>query len=61
GLVGAVLPGWLAEGSLSAGLLAASFPGGVPTLEPFLGALVFSTLLSLTVASLRPAREARAV
>ncbi|GGX88475.1 hypothetical protein GCM10007160_14940 [Litchfieldella qijiaojingensis] len=52
GLLGAVLPGWITGGSLSAGLLAASFPGGVPTLGPFLGALVASTLISLLVAGL---------
>ncbi|MFC3286011.1 sodium:solute symporter family transporter [Litchfieldella rifensis] len=50
GLVGAVLPGWVTQGSLSAGILAASFPGGVPTLGPFLGALLASTLVSLLVA-----------
>ena len=50
GLVGAVLPGWLAQGSLEAGLLAASFPGSVPTLAPFLGALLCSTAVSVAVA-----------
>lgn len=54
GLVGAVVPGWLAQGSLGAGLLAASFPGGAPTLGPFLGALVASTGVSLLVALMRP-------
>lgn len=54
GLVGAVLPGWIAQGSLTAGLLAASFPGGVPTLGPFVGALAASTLVSLLVAAARP-------
>ncbi|MDN3558068.1 sodium:solute symporter [Halomonas maura] len=56
GLAGAVLPGWLASGSLVAGLLAASFPSGVPTLAPFLGALLASTLVGLLVAWWRPAR-----
>ncbi|WP_192036274.1 sodium:solute symporter [Halomonas sp. YLGW01] len=59
GLLGAVLPGWLAQGSFMAGLMAASFPGGVPTLAPFLGALLASTLVSLFVASLRPALATR--
>jgi len=31
GLLGAVLPGWWTTGSLSGGLLAASFPGSIPT------------------------------
>ncbi|MBM3361582.1 MAG: sodium:solute symporter, partial [Betaproteobacteria bacterium] len=34
GLLGAVLPGWWAGGSLQAGLLAASFPNSIPTLAP---------------------------
>lgn len=46
GLLGAVLPGWLASGSLWQGVLAATFPTSVPTLWPFLGALVASTLVS---------------
>jgi solute:Na+ symporter, SSS family len=54
GLLGAVLPGWVSLGSLSAGVLAATFPGSIPTLAPFLGALVASTLVSLLVAWLRP-------
>lgn len=48
GLLGAVLPGWLASGSLAAGLMAATFPAGIPTLGPFLGALFASTLVSIT-------------
>ncbi|MBA2779037.1 sodium:solute symporter family transporter [Billgrantia kenyensis] len=54
GMLGAVLPGWVAQGSLSAGVLAASFPGSIPTLPPFLGALAASTLVSLLIAWLRP-------
>nr|WP_297459035.1 sodium:solute symporter [uncultured Halomonas sp.] len=54
GLIGALLPGWIAQGSLTAGLLAASFPGGVPTLGPFVGALAASTLVSLLIALARP-------
>ncbi|WP_043529744.1 sodium:solute symporter family transporter [Litchfieldella xinjiangensis] len=55
GLVGAIIPGWVAQGSLAAGVLTASFPGGVPTLGPFLAALVASTAVSLLVAWWRPA------
>ncbi|GAA0565610.1 sodium:solute symporter [Halomonas salifodinae] len=54
GLVGAVLPGWISLGSLGAGVLAATFPDSIPTLAPFLGALVASTLVSLLIAWLRP-------
>ena len=54
GMLGAVLPGWITTGSLAQGLLAASFPTGVPGLAPFLGALVLSTLVSLAVAWARP-------
>lgn len=56
GLVGAVLPGWVTTGTLAGGLLAASFPGSIPTLAPFAGALVASTLVSLLVVLWRPAR-----
>ncbi|MBS8241576.1 sodium:solute symporter [Marinobacter lipolyticus] len=57
GLLGAILPGWISAGSLSAGLHAASFPGAIPTLAPFLGALVCSAVVSVLlalVASRRP-------
>ncbi|SHE45302.1 Na+/proline symporter [Modicisalibacter ilicicola DSM 19980] len=54
GVVGAILPGWIAQGNVIAGIMAASFPGGVPTLWPFLGALLASTLVSLLVALARP-------
>lgn len=50
GLVGAVLPGWIAGGSLTAGFQAASFPGGVPTLAPFAAALLASAFVSVAVA-----------
>ena len=50
GLLGAVLPGWVANGSLAAGLMAATFPNGIPTLGPFLGALCASTLVSVGLA-----------
>ncbi|MBS3804871.1 MAG: sodium:solute symporter [Oleiphilaceae bacterium] len=56
GIVGAVLPGWVAGGSLADGLIVASFPGGIPTLEPFGYALVASTLVSVAVALAKPAR-----
>lgn len=52
GVIGAILPGWLGFGSLVAGLEAASFPGGVPTLAPFAGALIGSAVISLLVAGL---------
>ncbi|WP_336366794.1 sodium:solute symporter [Marinobacter sp. C2H3] len=56
GLIGAVLPGWTSGGTVMAGLQAASFPGGIPTLMPFVGALAGSGLVSLLVALLRPRR-----
>lgn len=46
GLLGAVLPGWWTSGSLVGGLMAASFPGSIPTLAPFLGALLASSVVS---------------
>jgi len=55
GLAGAVLPGWVDGGSLAAGALAASFPASVPTLAPFAGALLASSLVSLGWAWMRPA------
>jgi solute:Na+ symporter, SSS family len=54
GMLGAVLPGWVAQGSLAAGVLSASFPDSIPTLPPFLGALAASVLVSLLIAWLRP-------
>lgn len=50
GLVGAIAPGWITGGTLAAGLEAASFPGAIPTLWPFVGALTASALVSLVVA-----------
>ncbi|ALM51513.1 sodium:solute symporter family transporter [Halomonas huangheensis] len=52
GLVATIVPGWLAHGSPQAGLLAASFPDGIPTLAPFVYALLISTLVSIGVALL---------
>jgi len=49
GLVGAVLPGLLDTGSLSEAVARATFPGAVPTLAPFLGALVASTVVAVGV------------
>ncbi|MCE8033663.1 MAG: sodium:solute symporter [Halomonas sp.] len=61
GMLGAILPGWVAYGSAAAGVLAASFPDSIPTLPPFLGALVASTLVSLTIAWLKPRAMPRTV
>lgn len=60
GVAGAILPGWVAGGSLSAGLLAASFPASIPTLPPFLGALAASGLVSVLVAMLQSSRHSPA-
>jgi len=56
GLVGAVLPDAIATGSLTQGVLAASFPTGVPALAPFAGALVASSAVSGLWVWLRPVR-----
>lgn len=58
GLAGAVLPSWVSTGSLQAGILAASFPDGVPTLGPFAGALLGSVVVSVLTATLFPRAEA---
>jgi len=50
GVLGAILPGWVAGGSIVAGVLAASFPGSIPTLPPFVGALLLSTGVSVLLA-----------
>ncbi len=57
GLLGAILPGWIAGGSVIAGLEAASFPGSIPTLMPFVGALVGSGLVSVAFALTLPAKN----
>lgn len=54
GLLGAVVPGWIGSGSVEAGIVAASFPGGVPTLGPFAGALLASLAVSVLVAAFLP-------
>ena len=56
GVLGAILPGWLSGGTVMAGLEAASFPGSIPTLMPFVGALAGSGLISLMVAITCPKR-----
>jgi Na+/proline symporter len=58
GLVGAIVPGWLEGGSLIAGIEAASFPTGVPTLAPFLGALIGSSAVSVLLAWIKPQASA---
>lgn len=57
GLLGAILPGWLSQESLSAGVIAASFPGSVPTLGPFLGALLASATISVVLAYVTSNKE----
>jgi len=52
GLLGAVLPGWVSSGSLTQGIMAASFPNSIPTLAPFAGALLASTVVSVGLALL---------
>ena len=52
GVVGALLPAWLTSGSLGAALHAASFPGAVPTLAPFVGALAASATVGAVATAL---------
>ncbi|MBW3602972.1 MAG: sodium:solute symporter [Actinobacteria bacterium] len=49
GLAGAVAPGALATGSITRGVLGATFPDAVPTLPPFLGAAVASAAVAVAV------------
>ena len=49
GLVGAVAPGAVRTGSLTGGIALATFPDGVPTLPPFAGAILASTLVTVLV------------
>jgi len=49
GIAGAIVPGWVESASLGMGIYAASFPDGIPTLAPFLGALTASTIASVGV------------
>jgi len=53
GLVGCVVPNLVATGSLGGAVHLATFPGAVPTLWPFLGALVASTVVALAVSGLQ--------
>lgn len=57
GLLGAVLPDAIAAGGLGAGIRAASFPDGVPTLGPFLGALLTSACVTALLAGLERFRS----
>lgn len=57
GVLGAVLPGWWQTGSWAEGIWAATFPNSIPTLAPFAGALVASTLASLLVVMVAPQRQ----
>ncbi|KAA1172345.1 sodium:solute symporter [Marinobacter salinexigens] len=52
GLIGAVLPDWVVTGSLSEAITIASFPGGAPTLAPFVGALIASSGVTLVMTAL---------
>ncbi|SFR61140.1 Na+/proline symporter [Marinobacter daqiaonensis] len=49
GLIGAILPNWFMTGSFLEAVHAASFPGGVPTLAPFAGALLLSGGMTLVL------------
>lgn len=49
GIVGAVLPGLIGSGSVGDRLAVATFPGGAPTLGPFLSALIASALVTVVV------------
>jgi solute:Na+ symporter, SSS family len=70
GLAGAFGAGWVAAGTWSGALAAVTFPDAVPTLPPFAGALLVSTVVTVLVsllgrsdadlATLEPAVRARA-
>jgi Na+/proline symporter len=49
GILGAIVPGWISTGSLADGVVAATFPDNVPTLPPFLWALVASSVVAVVV------------
>jgi solute:Na+ symporter, SSS family len=49
GLAGAVLPGVIASGSLVEGVRLATFPDAIPTMAPFVGAVLASTAAALLV------------
>lgn len=49
GLAGAIAPGWISTGSVGSGALLATFPHAVPTLPPFAGALLASSVVAAVV------------
>ena len=49
GVLGAILPGLVTTGSFVEAVRGATFPGGVPTLPPFLGAVAASTVVAVAV------------
>lgn len=49
GLAGAVVPNWIGTGSLVEAMRLATFPNAIPTLTPFAGALLASTIVALAV------------
>lgn len=53
GVVGAVVPGWASSGTVLEGVRLASFPGAVPTLPPFAGAVVASAVVAVAVSALQ--------
>ncbi len=59
GLAGAIVPNWVQTGALSEAVRLASFPDNAPTLLPFAGALIASTVVTLAVTMLRPAAVER--
>lgn len=52
GLAGAIVPNWVATGSASQAVWLATFPGAVPTLPPFLGAVLASAAVTVIVSLL---------
>jgi solute:Na+ symporter, SSS family len=54
GLAGAFGAGWVAAGSLAGAVAAVTFPDAVPTLSPFAGAVVASTLVTVAVSLVTP-------
>jgi Na+/proline symporter len=58
GLLGAIVPSWIASGSLGQAFAAATFESGVPTIGPFLGALSLSILTTTAATFIREKLEA---
>jgi solute:Na+ symporter, SSS family len=52
GLAGAFVAGWVAAGSLPGAVDAVTFPDAVPSLAPFAGALIASTIVTVAVSLL---------